>query len=674
MAQGFAQGFTSGFGLVSDVFKEKRQAEAQAQQMAFQREQFEEQKRRSAEASELAKAQESRLAEAAGLQRKQFLATQRKERIQEAIQTGDVAFLLADETIGPQLVNSLNPEYRDILNKMTQGKLNLDDFSVPIANAVLSSEILKQVGQEVTLKPDPNSPGRSFRTVTVTNKSITGITPVEGNPNLVTIDMLVEAKDKNGRRVVFQDKMTAGRQVGGDPKQIPVRDAINYLTVGKTALHQLISSQPQYRNMTAALLGGNAASLEAEMLNKANTTYADLTQKMTSSLQDELTALGSLEEFKKKYQGRTPREQAEFEVRQNSFMGMSPSEYVSSLINRYKGGDDVSKVARMPNLDVVTDEYKSSGVDIKSREDAVAVKNVEYSVGDVNAQTLKSLALAYSQKIGRPITIDELKNVAVTFAEQYKVVMKGKPAGTAPSEEDSQVILRQTLSRLPGGQTQGEVKAGAADGKSFLQKSADVVGGGISGLGSAISAADPLGLVGLREGGRAISGIGERVSAIGDAEGAGVAEKKSSQTAVDPRVSNIAPAKYATSITSAAKSANIDPVVLAKIAKTESSFREDVVSGETVSRAGAVGIVQMIPKWHKGVDFERVKKDPAYALNEGAKYFRELLDMYGGDYQKAAAAYNWGPGNLSKLLKEKGENWKAHLPSETKNYLKKVFA
>ena len=114
--------------------------------------------------------------------------------------------------------------------------------------------------------------------------------------------------------------------------------------------------------------------------------------------------------------------------------------------------------------------------------------------------------------------------------------------------------------------------------------------------------------------------------------------------------------------------------MLAKIAQTESNFRDDVVSGKTVSSAGAVGIVQMVPKWHSGVDFERVKKDPAYALNEGAKYFRELLDMYGGDYQKAAAAYNWGPGNLSKLIKEKGDNWKMHLPSETKNYLKKVFA
>jgi soluble lytic murein transglycosylase-like protein len=83
----------------------------------------------------------------------------------------------------------------------------------------------------------------------------------------------------------------------------------------------------------------------------------------------------------------------------------------------------------------------------------------------------------------------------------------------------------------------------------------------------------------------------------------------------------------------------------------------------------------MVPKWHSGVDFERVKKDPDYAIGEGARYFRELLDMYKGDYQKAAAAYNWGPTRLTNLLKnkDKAANWKEYLPEETKKYLKSVF-
>jgi hypothetical protein len=196
-----------------------------------------------------------------------------------------------------------------------------------------------------------------------------------------------------------------------------------------------------------------------------------------------------------------------------------------------------------------------------------------------------------------------------------------------------------------------------------------MVGGGISDVGTMLKRSDVLGVTGLRDVGGLVERAGQYVS------GDGGAEKKSEQVTTTTGVSNVAPAKYAPQIESAANSNGIDPVVFAKLAKTESSFRPDVISGKQKSSAGAVGIVQMVPKYHPDVDFDRVKTDTQYALNEGARYFKQLLDQFGGDYEKAAAAYNWGPTNLSRLLanREKAGNWKQYLPAETKGYLNKIF-
>lgn len=48
-----------------------------------------------------------------------------------------------------------------------------------------------------------------------------------------------------------------------------------------------------------------------------------------------------------------------------------------------------------------------------------------------------------------------------------------------------------------------------------------------------------------------------------------------------------------------------------------------------------------------------------------AKYFADLLKKYGGDARMAAAAYNWGPGNLDR-------NGLGRAPAETRGYMDKV--
>jgi hypothetical protein len=53
-------------------------------------------------------------------------------------------------------------------------------------------------------------------------------------------------------------------------------------------------------------------------------------------------------------------------------------------------------------------------------------------------------------------------------------------------------------------------------------------------------------------------------------------------------------------------------------------------------------------------------------------YFKAMLKEFDGDVEKALGAYNGGKGNVIKAIKKDPENWKEHLPTESKNYIKKI--
>ena len=88
------------------------------------------------------------------------------------------------------------------------------------------------------------------------------------------------------------------------------------------------------------------------------------------------------------------------------------------------------------------------------------------------------------------------------------------------------------------------------------------------------------------------------------------------------------------------------------------------------SPVGAQGICQFMPATaaQLGVD----PRDPKSSAEGAAKYLEQMMDMFDGDPAKAIAAYNCGPGNVRKAIargKTAGDDWRAHLPNETKNYL-----
>jgi soluble lytic murein transglycosylase-like protein len=114
----------------------------------------------------------------------------------------------------------------------------------------------------------------------------------------------------------------------------------------------------------------------------------------------------------------------------------------------------------------------------------------------------------------------------------------------------------------------------------------------------------------------------------------------------------------------------IPPDLLARVAYQESHFRPDIISGATVSPAGALGLMQMMPAYFASVRVPRpyTDRDTLAQIQEAA---RELVRLYGvfNDWQLAVAAYDAGQGNVQKYL----AGTRA-LPAETNNYVAAVFA
>lgn len=117
---------------------------------------------------------------------------------------------------------------------------------------------------------------------------------------------------------------------------------------------------------------------------------------------------------------------------------------------------------------------------------------------------------------------------------------------------------------------------------------------------------------------------------------------------------------YLPAIDAAERAQGLPRNLLARMAYQESRFRPDIISGQTKSSAGAIGILQIIPKWHPGVD----PYDALDSIDYAARFVRRLFNRF-GDWKLALAAYNWGEGNVSKFA---ADRW----PAETVKYVREI--
>jgi hypothetical protein len=127
-----------------------------------------------------------------------------------------------------------------------------------------------------------------------------------------------------------------------------------------------------------------------------------------------------------------------------------------------------------------------------------------------------------------------------------------------------------------------------------------------------------------------------------------------------------------------------DDVFERGILGAESGHRQFDEEGRTLrSPKGAAGIAQVMPGTAPeaaklaGLPFDeqRYLTDPDYNAALGRAYYNKQLETFGSK-DKAAAAYNAGPGALQKALaraEREGGDYLSYLPAETRAYVPKVL-
>lgn len=119
-----------------------------------------------------------------------------------------------------------------------------------------------------------------------------------------------------------------------------------------------------------------------------------------------------------------------------------------------------------------------------------------------------------------------------------------------------------------------------------------------------------------------------------------------------------------------------NPDMMKAIAMQESSNRHTDANGKLItSPAGAVGKYQIMPSTaaQPGFGLEPLNLATATEADHeefSRNYLNKLNERFGNQPDLTLAAYNYGVGNVEKLLKKHGVRWKEHLPQETSNYLK----
>lgn len=101
------------------------------------------------------------------------------------------------------------------------------------------------------------------------------------------------------------------------------------------------------------------------------------------------------------------------------------------------------------------------------------------------------------------------------------------------------------------------------------------------------------------------------------------------------------PLIYQAKVAELASRFDLSPALIEALVWQESRWRSGAVSP-----VGARGLAQLMPGTARDLGVNA--SDPFANLEGGARYLRAQMDRFGGDVEKALAAYNAGPGRVIK--------------------------
>jgi soluble lytic murein transglycosylase-like protein len=119
--------------------------------------------------------------------------------------------------------------------------------------------------------------------------------------------------------------------------------------------------------------------------------------------------------------------------------------------------------------------------------------------------------------------------------------------------------------------------------------------------------------------------------------------------------------RHSSTIDWVAKRYGLPPSLVHAVISAESAYDTNAIS-----RAGAVGLMQLMPGTAKRYGVVN-RRNPVDNVDGGARYLRDLLAMFDNNLSLALAAYNAGEG----AVKEYGNKIPPY--EETKNYVIKVI-
>ena len=123
-----------------------------------------------------------------------------------------------------------------------------------------------------------------------------------------------------------------------------------------------------------------------------------------------------------------------------------------------------------------------------------------------------------------------------------------------------------------------------------------------------------------------------------------------------------------TVVDNSAKTHGVEPALVRAIIQQESGWKTDAVSSK-----GAQGLMQLMPKTASGLGVTDAF-DAEQNINGGTKYIADMLKRYGGDVEKALAAYNAGPARVPVEGELDFNKFPKKVREQTEPYVKNVMA